>query len=54
MRRTARLIGIVLALVLLVLLALPFLIGANRFKPMLESELSAALGRQVTIGNIGV
>ncbi|HEX8986274.1 MAG TPA: AsmA family protein [Bryobacteraceae bacterium] len=49
-----RTIGIVLALLLLFLLSLPFLISANRFKPTLESKLSDALGRRVTIGDLGL
>jgi AsmA protein len=52
--RIARTIGIVLALLLVVLISLPFLVSANQFKPALESKLSAALGRQVTIGNLGL
>ena len=52
MRRTARVIGIVLALLLLVVFSLPFLISADRFKPALESKLSAALGRRVTVGSL--
>jgi len=52
MRRTARIIGIVLALLLVVVFSLPFLISADRFKPALESKLSAALGRRVTIGSL--
>ncbi len=52
MRRTARVIGIVLALLLLVVFSLPFLISADRFKPALESKLSAALSRRVTIGSL--
>jgi len=52
MRRVARTVGIVLALLFLVLLSLPFLINADRFKPTLESKLSAAFGRQVTIGTL--
>jgi AsmA protein len=52
MRRTARVIGIFLALLLLVVFSLPFLISADRFKPALESRLSAALGRRVTIGSL--
>ncbi len=43
-----------MALLLLVLLSLPFLISADRFRPALESKLSAALGRQVTIGSLRV
>jgi len=47
---------IILAVVVVVLIALvavlPFIIDANQFKPTLETKLSAALGRQVNIGNI--
>src|SRR5512143_3492485 len=52
MKRTVKVAGIVLALILLVLVSLPFLISADRFKPALESRLSAALGRRVTIGSL--
>jgi AsmA protein len=52
MRRAIRVFGVVLALLLLVVLSLPFLISADRFKPALESRLSAALWRRVTIGSL--
>jgi AsmA protein len=39
---------------LLILLALPFLINVNAFRPKLESELTTALGRPVKIGNLGL
>jgi len=45
-------IGVVIVLLIIVALAVPFLIDVNRFKPTLESNLSAALGRKVQIGNI--
>ena len=45
-------IGIVVALLIVIGLALPFLIDVNHFKPTLETDLSAALGRKVQIGNI--
>ena len=32
--------------------AAPFLISVNQFRPTLESELSAALGREVKLGNL--
>ncbi len=50
--------GIVKILVLLVVLvlaaiiALPFLIDVNQFKPKIESEITGALGRDVKVGNI--
>jgi AsmA protein len=52
MRRIARSIGIVVVLLLLVLLSAPFLMNANQFRPLLESNLTAALGRQVTLGDL--
>src|ERR1700723_3635550 len=39
-------------LLLIILMALPLFINANQFKPTLESKLTTALGRQVTIGDI--
>ena len=43
-------IGIVVLVVLCV--ALPFLIDANKFRPMVEEKLSATLQRQVKIGDL--
>lgn len=36
----------------MVLIAAPFLIDANQFRPMLESNLTKALGREVKVGNL--
>jgi AsmA protein len=49
------LISIVVALVvllLLVVLLVPLFINANTFRPTLETQLSNALGRKVTLGNL--
>jgi len=54
MKRALKIIGIVVAVILLVLIALPFLINVNSFRPKLESELSSALGRQVKVGNLSL
>jgi AsmA protein len=43
-----------LALIVAALLALPFLIDANSFRPLLEQQLSQVLGRQVSIGNLSL
>ncbi len=52
MKRALRIVGILLALVVVVIFALPLFINANQFRPILEQRLSDALGRQVTIGDL--
>ena len=47
-----RIVAIVVAVLVVILIALPFLINVNSFRPKIESEASAALGRQVTVGNL--
>jgi AsmA protein len=46
--------GIALAVFLVTLIALPFLINVNSFRPRVESEASTALGRQVRVGNLSL
>lgn len=46
--------GSIVGLLILIALALPLFISANTFKPILESDLSGALGRKVEIGNISL
>ncbi len=53
-RRWLRVAGIALAVFLVLLIALPFLINVNSFRPKRESEDSSALGRQVTVGNLSL
>lgn len=52
MKRALRLIGILVVLVLLVVAALPFLISPNRFRPVLEAELTRELARDVKAGDL--
>src|SRR5579863_9120310 len=52
MKRIVKIIGIVAVVLIVVLVAIPFLVDVNRFKPEIESDLSAALGRQVKVGNL--
>lgn len=54
MKRTLRIGGIALGVLILVLLILPLLINVNSFRPKVESEASTALGRQVTVGNLSL
>lgn len=49
-----KIIGIVVAILIVILIALPFLINVNSFRPKIESELTSALGRQVTVGNLSL
>jgi AsmA protein len=52
MKRIAVIGGAMIALLLLAALALPFLIDPNTFRPMLESRLTQALGRDVKLGDL--
>ena len=54
MNRILKIVGIVVAVLLLVVIALPFLINVNSFRPKLESELTTALGREVKVGNLSL
>ncbi|MGA8143252.1 MAG: AsmA family protein [Candidatus Acidiferrales bacterium] len=52
MKKILIIVGAVVALLLIVILILPSLIDANRFKPEIQGQLGTALGRNVQIGNI--
>jgi AsmA protein len=54
MKRAIRIGAIVVGIIIVILIALPFLVDVNAFRPKLESELSTALGRQVTVGNLSL
>jgi AsmA protein len=55
MKRKILLIGAAVVVVLLIaVVALPFLIDANQFRPKLEAEMTSALGRKVQVGNISL
>jgi len=49
-KRYLRIGAIVLGVIVLILLVLPLFINVNSFRPKVESEASAALGRQVSVG----
>jgi len=40
--------------IVVILFALPFFINVNSFKPKIESELSTALARTATVGNLSL
>jgi AsmA protein len=52
MKKILTIVGIIIAVLIVIVIALPLFVNVNRFKPTLESDLSSALGRKVEIGNI--
>src|SRR6185436_6355309 len=54
MKRILRWSAIVVLILVLAVLAVPLFIDANQFRPALEARFSAALERQVTIGDHSV
>jgi AsmA protein len=54
MKTVLKIVGILIAVVIVVLIALPFIIDVNVFRPQIEAELTDALGRQVTVGNLSL
>ena len=45
-------VAAVIFLILFVLSLVPFFVNAEAFRPAIESQLSSALGREVTVGNL--
>jgi AsmA protein len=54
MNRKVRNILIVVGIIIVILVIVPFLIPVNQFKPTIETKASAALGRQVQLGNLSL
>ena len=54
MKRNLKITGIAVAALLVLLIALPLLINVNSFRPKIESEVTNALGRPVTVGNLSL
>jgi AsmA protein len=52
MKKPVLIAGIVVVVVIVILAILPLLINANSFKPRVQDELTKALGRPVTIGDL--
>jgi len=49
-----KVIGIVVAVLIVAAIAIPFLVNVNSFRPQIESNLSSALGRPVKVGNLSL
>lgn len=54
MKKLIRYILIAVVVIVLLLIAIPFFISPNQFRPTIEEKASAALGRQVHVGNMGL
>lgn len=52
MKRILKWGGISVALLILIVVSLPFLINVDQFRPTLQADLTNALGREVTLGNL--
>jgi AsmA protein len=54
MKRALKIVGIVIAVLIVIVLVLPFVVNVNTYRPRIESELTNALGRNVTVGNLSL
>jgi len=54
MKRALKIVGIVIAVLIVIVLVLPFVVNVNDYRPRIESELTNALGRNVTVGNLSL
>ncbi len=54
MKTVLKVAGIVIALLIVVAIAVPFLVNVNAFRPQIESSLRSALGRPVKVGNLSL
>ena len=52
MSKTPRIVLIIVVALVVLVLAVPFLIPVNQFRPTIEEKASAALGRKVTVGDL--
>jgi AsmA protein len=54
MKRGLQILTIMVGVLIVIVIAVPFFVDANTFRPKLESELSDALGRPVKVGNLSL
>jgi AsmA protein len=54
MKSVVKIVAIIVAVLVVIAVALPFVIDVNRFKPEIEQQLTATLGRQVNVGNMSL
>ena len=54
MKKGRLVVLIVLGVVVVIIIAVPFLVNADSFRPTIQSQLQSSLGRQVTIGGLSL
>src|SRR5258706_9315609 len=54
MKKTLKIVLIVVGVLVVLVLVVPFLIPVNQFRPTIEEKASAALGRKVQLGNLSL
>ena len=54
MGRILKIVAIVVGILIVVVVAVPFLVPVNQFRPTIEEKASAALGRKVDVGNLSL
>ncbi len=54
MKKTLKIVLIVVGVLIVLVIVVPFLIPVNQFRPTIEEKASAALGRKVKLGNISL
>jgi AsmA protein len=54
MSRNAKIAAVVVGVVLIAIASVPLLVNVNTFKPLIEQQLTAALGRQAKVGNLSL
>jgi len=54
MKRTLRIVAVVIGVLVVLILIAPFVIPVNQFRPTIEDKASQALGRKVEIGNLSL
>jgi AsmA protein len=54
MKRILKIVALVVGVLIVIAIAVPFFIDANTFRPTIETDATAALGRQVKVGNLSL
>ena len=54
MKLALKIVGIVIAVLVVIIILLPYVVNVNNYRPRIESELTSALGRNVTVGNLSL